>query len=404
MNARLSSIAGVLCILIVCAAVRSRAAAAQGPPAPFDVAQVHAPASLSPHLAVLRDPSRRLTLADVTAPGQAARFMPAGTGEPNFGLSADAAWVRFALTNSGSEPEAVVVRLDVPGASYVDFYPPSAPGDAPRIVNTGARLPYASRALPDHVFAFPLELAPGETATYYLRVATDFALRLPLALWPAAAYGATIAQETVAWTIVVGLVLLLSLYNLLVFLVVRDRDHLFLGLAGALSILTTYLTNGFAAPWLGAQAVYFTQITAIMIALSTVAYLALVISFLDLRRRARWAYRTLVALGVITAGATVVAVAASPGVGVAIMLACTPVLLIVTLLGTVIGIRQGYRPAIYFLVAQLLPIVLGLLQSTAVLGLAPWAQPYLTSVPTSELLLIVLMSLALADRINIGPQ
>ena len=329
--------------------------------------------------------------------------MPAGTGEPNFGLSSDAAWVRFALTNSGSEPEAVVVRLDVPGASYVDFYPPSAPGDAPRTVNTGARLPYASRALPDRVFAFPLELAPGETETYYLRVATDFALRLPLALWPATAYGATIAQETVAWTIVVGLVLLLSLYNLLVFLVVRDRDHLFLGLAGALSILTTYLTNGFAAPWLGAQAVHFTQITAIMIALSTVAYLALVISFLDLRRRARWAYRTLVALGVITAGATVVAVAASPGIGVAIMLACTPVMLIVTLMGTVIGVRQGYRPAIYFLVAQLLPIVLGLLQSTAVLGLTPWTQPYLTSVPTSELLLIVLMSLALADRINIGP-
>jgi two-component system nitrate/nitrite sensor histidine kinase NarX len=161
------------------------------------------------------------------------------------------------------------------------------------------------------------------------------------------------------------------------------------------------VTNGFAAPWLDAQAAHYMQLVVVMVALSTLAYVALVISFLDLRRRVRWAYRILVAVAVVAAGAAVIGLVVSPRFGFAILLAGTPVLLVVTLIGTVIGVRQGSRPAIYFLVAQLLPIVLGLLQSTAILGLAPWSPPLVTSVPTSELLLIVLMSLALADRVNI---
>lgn len=369
-------------------------------PAPFDVAHLPAPAPLYSHMDVLRDPTRQLTLADVTNPEMAARFVPAGAEEPNFGLSTDALWGRFTLTNSGSEPQAAVVRLDLPSASDVDFYAPAATRDAPQTINTGARLPFASRALPDHDFAFPVTLAPGETQSFYVRVVTDFALRLPLAIWPAAVYRAAIGQETVAWAIVVGLVLLLSVYNLLVFLVVRDRDHLFLGLAGAISILTTALVNGFAAPWLGNQATHFTQLAVVMVALSALAYIALVISFLDLRHRVRWAFYLLVAVAVGAAGAAVIGLVVSPGLGLALLLAGTPILLIVTLVATVIGVRQGYRPAAYFLAAQITPIVLGLLQSTAILGLAPWTPPFVTSVPTSELLLVVLMSLALADRVN----
>jgi signal transduction histidine kinase/PAS domain-containing protein len=371
-------------------------------PAPLDVAHLAAPATLAPHLAVLRDPSRQLTLDDVTAPDVAAEFVPAAAGEPNFGLTTDAAWARVTLTNSGRAPGEYVLRLDLPGASYVDFYALSATGDTLRTIHTGARLPFANRPLPDHVFAFPLELGSGETQTYYLRVATDFALRLPLTLWPAAVYSGEIAQEALAWAIVVGLVLLLSAFNLLVFLVVRDRDHLLLGLAGSVSVLTTCLVNGFAAPWLGDQAVHFPQIAVIMITLALLTYLALVISFLDLHRRVRHAYFILVGVAVVACIAAVIGLAVTPKIGFALLLACTSVLLLVTLLGTVAGIRQGYRPAIYFLVAQIMPIVLGLLQSTAILGLAPWTPPFVTNAPTSDLLLIVLMSLALADRINIA--
>lgn len=388
----------VLALACLCAGSR---VAAQAITAPFEVGQVQAPVSISEYTSILPDPTGRLTLDDVASPLHAARFAPYQSVSPSFSLATATLWTRFMLRNSGQQPAALVLKLDLPMAGHVDLYSPASGANTPAIrLASGASVPYAERPLPGRAFSFPLQLAPGAEQTYYLRITTDFSQRLPLTLSPAAAWTARLAQEDFAWALVVSLVLLLALYNLLVFAVTRERDHLLLAVVGAIGVLEIAVIDDYTSRWLGEFMRYSPHILTTCVALSTAAYVVLVISFLRLRQRVRWAWRILLGVLAVAILAGLIGLTWSPRLSFLLLLAAAPVMLVVTLVATIIGIRQGYRPAIYFLIAQILPILLGVMQSTAVLGIAPWATLWLTDLPISELLLVVLMSLALADRIN----
>src|SRR5690606_342436 len=134
--------------------------------------------------------------------------------------------------------------------SFVDFYGPDVNGVKTEVIRTGTRMPYSSRPIEHRTIAFPIHLDDGGEAIYYLLVWTDFALRLPLTLWPAASFAANVVQEEIAWVIVVGFILLFALYHLLVFVVVRDRDHLLLAIAITMSMAATLVPRGFASRWL----------------------------------------------------------------------------------------------------------------------------------------------------------
>lgn len=355
---------------------------------------------MAEHITILRDPGALLALDDVLAPDRDGQFLRPTTREPGFGPTPDAAWVRVQLRNSAPDPKDVVLNLELPPASFVDFYGPVTDGVATEVIRTGARMPYSSRPIEGRTFAFPIHLDGGAESVYYLRVLTNFTLRLPLTLWPAASFAANAVQEEIAWAVIVGLILLLAIYNLLVFAVVRDRDHLLLALAIVVSTVVTLLSSGYASRWLGGWSTYFPQILVALIALAAIVYIVFVISFLQLRQRARWAFRSLLVIATVVFVAGIIGLVLDVRLSYLILIASTTAMLAVILLATIVETRQGYRPAVYFLIAQLLPIALGLTQSISLLGVAPWAPPYVGDLPTTELLLIVLMSLAMADRIN----
>ncbi len=70
-------------------------------------------------------------------------------------------------------------------------------------------------------------------------------------------------------------------------------------------------------------------------------------------------------------------------------------------MATLIRIRQGSRLALFVLLGQFVAILFGLFQSLSLLGIGPKLPTPQLVVPCSSLFLLVIMSLALADRVNI---
>lgn len=196
---------------------------------------------LAPAVDYLEDPSLRLTVGDVSSPGFSGRFShwDGARGNVNFGYSASAYWLRLCLKRAPAAPGDWLLELSYPLLNELEFHAPGQP-----VIRTGAALPLASRAIPDRYFVFPLYLG-AESRCHYLRVAAQEALILPLLAWQPAAYGRSQQMELIWHGVYHGGLLALLLYNLLLFLSLRDRRFLFYSLYAAALSVGIFAGNGF---------------------------------------------------------------------------------------------------------------------------------------------------------------
>lgn len=73
-------------------------------------------------MALLRDPTGSLDLAQVRAPTHAQDFETAAPGIPNLGITRDAVWARFAVRNATAEAMPLLLVLAEPRMAQVGFF------------------------------------------------------------------------------------------------------------------------------------------------------------------------------------------------------------------------------------------------------------------------------------------
>lgn len=182
---------------------------------------------LSSYLDILEDPGGQLTLHDIAEGGSHAhRFRPWG-GSPssfNVGYTESAYWVRFSLSRAPQAPGQWLLQVAYAYNKHLDFYAPQEPA-----VITGSGRPLATRPLFDKFFLFPVTLET-EPKTFYFRVASNYALSLPLTLWNPSAYSKEALNANLAQALYYGGLLTIALYNLFLFFSLRDQRFLFYAL------------------------------------------------------------------------------------------------------------------------------------------------------------------------------
>ena len=401
----LFSLAGILLLTwlgLAGASYATTAAQSSSQAPPLDVTNVDSKTTLSPYITYLRDPSGQLTYLDVTSPEYAGRFAAIGSAIPNFGLTSDAIWVHLALANPQSEPMPFILHMDAPTTSYVDLHTgPPGLATGPDFA-TGARRPFSTRPFADRAFAFPLTVPPAATTDYYLRLQSDLPVNLSLALWQPAAYHAGHEQDEIWWGIVLGMLLLMSGYNLLLYIGLQDSKHVVLVAFGLLVTTSTAVAGGYASRWLPPSfAASWPWLMVVCTASVIAAFAMLALSFLELRRHLRPAYWLLLAALAVIATTVTMAMFGAYQLAYAVLIAALLPVLTTVFVATIIRIRQGSRLALFLLIGQSTAIFFGLFQSFAILGTGPkWpALPLL--VPIDSLFLLVIMSLALANRVNL---
>ncbi len=165
---------------------------------PLDVALPGSePLSLTTHVGVLEDVSRRLTLEDVRAGESAARFRYESVSSASFalGFTRSAYWFRLSVENSGDRPVTRLLVVDNPRISLVDAHIPDEQGTY-RSWFTGADRPQTGKAYDNRNFVFPLSLPAHSQRVVYLRVESSVGLLVPLQLWSARHSMPTSAKTT----------------------------------------------------------------------------------------------------------------------------------------------------------------------------------------------------------------
>jgi signal transduction histidine kinase/CheY-like chemotaxis protein len=355
-------------------------------------------------LQVFEDPSGQASIADVRAQAAAGNFKPHDKATLNAGYSRSAFWLKIDLHYRPSNPAAQrtwLLELAYPPLDHLDLYMPDAAGDYRLVRQTGDALPFASREIRQNNYLFDLSFKPDQQQTVYLRLASEGSIQAPVTLWSSTAYLEDQPVRLYVLGIIYGVLLGMVVYNLFIFLSVRDTSYLYYIFYIASFGLYQLSVNGAAVeyfwpdnPWWANAA------TPFFIGCAGLFGSQFARSFLQTKTHSRWLDRLLI--GLIAFGALVIGLSLMTSYALALRLATTLALTftVVIFAAGILAWWRGLRVARYFIIAWSAFLLGGVVNTLMVLGLLPNVFLTMYASQIGSAIEVALLSLALADRIN----
>lgn len=354
--------------------------------------------SLGTYVSVLEDPEARLTIKEVST-GFSDRFELSASSNPSFGFTPSVFWLRFTVDVSASPDREWYIVQRHPIVDHLSLFEPDGRGGF-RERPMGDALPFERRELNLREFVWPVEHDEGPV-TYYLRVAGKGALSLELKLASSNALLERTYLEQLVFGLFFGGLLVMLVYNLVLYLSVRDQAYLYYILFLGGYLLAFVNINGLGLQYLWPDYPVLNQHYPLFAGVAMTALLQYSRLFLDTARRSPAAERYLTRL-VRIALFTIPVVVVLPAPWRYHVSTLLTLLVVISLM--VIGSsiwRGGYRVARLYVLAW----------SVFLVGCVVFAADNLKLIPHTTLTnyaphlggawVVVLLSLALGDRIKL---
>jgi len=353
---------------------------------------------------VFEDVTGVATIDQVSAPEMQGRFHDQNADALNAGYSLSAYWLKVDLQFRPKQANAQrdwLLEMGYPPMDHVDLYTANEAGHFQLTWMTGDMLPFSSRQIKQNNFLFDLNLPPDQVKTLYVRVAGHGSIQAPLALWSSHAYIEAQPARIYVLGLIYGMLLGMLVYNLFIYIGVRDTSYLYYILYIASFGLYQISVNGAGIeffwpdnPWWANASTPFLVGSAVFFASQFSRH------FLQTATLSRWLDRSL--LSMMAFAAVVMVLSVTMDYGVALRLA-TGLVLLFTLVIIATGITakvRGLRVARYYIVAWSVFLTGGLINAFMLLGYLPNNFLTMYSSQIGSVLEVALLSLALADRIN----
>ena len=368
-----------------------------GATAALDLSGDEANLRLGPEVEVLRDRGGRMTLADVL---QADAFAPARDHpDLSFGYTADVLWLKLPLRSRAPRVQSWRIEFEYATVDRIDLFEVGDGGVTRK--RSGDRMPFGERSYAHRNPVFALTLAPDESRVLYLRAESQGTMTLSSALWSDTRFRAHSEAQYSANALYVGTALALALYNLLLFMVLRERSILlYVGFVLCFATAVTAMT-GFGAQFLWPDAFEFgNRMLGVGFAASSLLAAIYARTYLDTARYAPGWHRTLGVLSLAHAGVLLVAAFGPLRLGFQLMSA-GGVLNAILIFSCGIACAWRGAPGARILVLAWFALLFGaLLTSLRNFGLIPNNVLTANAMPIGSALEMLLLSFGLAARFN----
>ena len=359
---------------------------------------------LNGSIQLLEDEGGRLRIEDMADPAVQARFRPAA-GRASVGQNPNPWWIRLDLQRSTDAPARWWLEIGAVTQLDLQLYSPDGRGGW-QLRQSGEKVGFAEGR--DHPYRRMLLQLPDLTEapqTFYLRSYDPAGNSFPLRVWQLGQLDHLAARENLGLGLIYGIITALLLYNLFIFVSLRDAAYCWyvLTTAGALLLIVSMSGHGFQYLWPeGPVPVWLDRIT--LPSLWGFCACRFTQTLLQTRLHVRWAHHLLSFACVCYMLAVVLDAFGQRGAA-AWLIALLSLTSIPAALGSaLIRWRQGYFPALLYLLGYGLilgSISLALLRSTGVVQPAAWnAYVFPLSVAAES----ILFSFALAYRIQMLKQ
>ncbi|MDD0973255.1 sensor histidine kinase [Pseudomonas fontis] len=353
---------------------------------------------------VYEDRDGSASIAQVSSPDFADQFKLHRSDVLNAGYSTSVFWLRIDLhylAQAPSAPRSWLLELAYPPLDHLELYQADEAGHFRLTQRTGDALPYASRQIAQNNYLFELPFAPGQSTTVYLRLQSEGSVQAPLTLWASDAYLEAQPTRFYVFGLIYGALLAMLLYNLFIYVSVRDTSYLYYILYIASFGLYQVSVNGAGVeffwpnnPWWANAA------TPLFIGAAGLFGCQFARSFLQMARHSRLVDRALQGLMACSALVMLMSLTLSYGIALRLATALALVFTVTIFSAGILAWWRGLRVARYFIIAWTAFLLGGLINTLMVLGYLPNVFLTMYASQIGSALEVCLLSLALADRIN----
>lgn len=203
-------------------------------------------------------------------------------------------WVSFSIRNDTEKPQSRVINFNDPDFDEIVFY------HADQNYKTGTQHLFSSRPIAHKNFVFNINLAPRETQKFYVSLRSKLHSSLSTDLSTTSELMSYSLTEYYLLGIFYGIILVLCLYNAVLYSTDRDSTHLYYILYALSCALFALNEDGLGFQFLWSRIptinLFIHQLTPITLLVSYILY---AISFTELKKYAKRSYQILISSSII---------------------------------------------------------------------------------------------------------
>jgi len=319
----------------------------------------------------------------------------------SFGYSSSVYWFRFYVTNSSVEDVSHLLEIAYPVLDDIKMFVYNENRQLVEQFHLGDKIPFSQRDIQHRNFVVPLASSQKQTQMWLIRIQTSSAMQLPMTIWPERDFFIKDQSRLMGLGLYYGIMLIMALYNLFVFFSVRENNYLYYvfyvaSMAGFLASL-----QGLSFQYIWPAATSWND-SAIIVMLSGVVFFTSIFTrnFMALADHNK-ILNNLFGLVIFASAITALSVNFIPYYVLIKALIGLAVMAISLVIYTgILRWSQGFNAARYFTIAWSSMLLGGVILALNKFNIVPRNGFTENAVQLGSAIEIILLSFALADRLN----
>jgi diguanylate cyclase (GGDEF)-like protein len=181
---------------------------------------------LGEHVEYFEDSTGNLSFEEIRSVQRANQFTQNLTSAPSFGFSNSVFWFHTRIRNENNNYDGWYLQLPYPLLDVIDVYQVGIDGKV-EVMRAGDLLSFKQRSIKHRTFLFDVFLPIGTVKDIYVRIKTETSMQATMVLWEKEAFYQENQNHQYLFGIYYGVILSMLIYNLLVFVSIRDNIYLF---------------------------------------------------------------------------------------------------------------------------------------------------------------------------------
>lgn len=328
------------------------------------------------------------------------KWLPVQGESFNAGYTGAAIWLRLAVSNDSAYNIERIIEAGRPTYREYDVYY-TRENKVLQEFHLGTVYPYEQRPLQSLHFTTPLPLAAGEQLDIFIRITSSASLQVPLFIKSPVEFNQDELKISTAYGIYYGAIIIMVLFNILVFASVKERTYLYyVCFVGFFGLFQASL-HGTAFRYLWPENILWEEHSLLTLICISQFFLCLfAMSFLGLDKQHPNLRRLLQATAAVYIILLVLSVFAEQRDLLKFSVGFSMVAQLLAMYGGIKSWRQGYRPAKFFLIAWVVLLISLLVNAMSKLGFIGYSLATENSMALGSFMESFLLTLALADRFN----
>ena len=324
----------------------------------------------------------------------------AARGQPTFGYTGSAYWLRIDLDNRLEQSGDWVVHVPFALLDRIDFFYQTE-DEGWQQKSAGHALPFEARDLPFHLVNFLFPVQAGQAQTLYFRVENSGSLQIPLEFSPLEVHQVAMQRDLLVSGIYFGGLLIILFYSVFMWRSSGERGYLYFLLFIAFGGMYSFIAQGLAYQYLWPENPEWASYSLVLVTgLTCMSGILFAREFLAVRRMPTLLQALTVGLVTVFAVGTYASAFLPIGVAQRSMFVLSLLALVLITALNIKALRAGERSAMFFAAAWLLVMAGIVVEMLQHLGWGGIPLPGYRGIQIGTFLGALTLAFGLSDRVT----